>query len=65
MLKSITSAAAAECLRRAAEAREWAAASHNSAEKADLLDVAAGWVRLARSATPGSGFEDLKEASGW
>jgi hypothetical protein len=65
MLKSITSAAAPECLRRAAEARKWAAASHNSAEKADLLDVAAGWLRLARSGAPKPEFEDLKEASGW
>jgi hypothetical protein len=65
MLESITSPAAPECLRRAAEARKWAAASHNSGERADLLDVAVGWLRLARNSAPHREFKEFKEASGW
>jgi hypothetical protein len=49
MSGSPNSDAVDECLRRAAEARRLAAASRNFAQKADLFDVAQGWLRLAGS----------------
>jgi hypothetical protein len=62
MSGSPNSDAVDECLRRAAEARRLAAASRNFAQKADLLDVAQGWLRLAGSHEP---ERDLQKASGW
>jgi hypothetical protein len=47
MSGSLNTTAVSECLRRAAEARRLAAASRNPAQKADLLDVAQGWLALA------------------
>jgi hypothetical protein len=38
-----------EFYRRAAAARRFAAASHDPAERADLLEVARGWQRLSHS----------------
>jgi hypothetical protein len=47
MSESLAAIASSECLRLAAQARRLAAASRNPAQKADLLDVAHGWLALA------------------
>jgi hypothetical protein len=47
MSESLAAVAISECLRLAAQARRLAAASRDSDQKADLLDVAQGWLALA------------------
>jgi hypothetical protein len=47
MLESLAVVAISECLRLAAQARRLAATSRDPAQKADLLDVARGWLALA------------------
>jgi hypothetical protein len=47
MSDSLAAVAISECLRLAAQARRLAAASRDPDEKADLLDVAQGWLGLA------------------
>jgi hypothetical protein len=64
MSESLAAIAISECLRLAAEARRLAAASRDTAQKADLLDVAKGWLALA--GIHGE-LEDrqLKNVAGW
>jgi hypothetical protein len=47
MSESLAAVAISECLRLAAQAQRLAAASCDPAQKADLLDVAQGWLALA------------------
>jgi hypothetical protein len=47
MSESLAAVAISECRRLAAQARLLAAASRDPAQKADLLDVAHGWLALA------------------
>ena len=65
MSGSLAEVAISECLRRAAQARRLAAASRDPSEKADLLDVARGWLALA--GIPDGELEDgqLKNVAGW
>jgi hypothetical protein len=50
--RRVTSDQILECYRRAAEASHFAATSHNPREKADMLEVMQGWLRLSRNYEP-------------
>jgi hypothetical protein len=65
MSGSIAPSAIHECRRREAEARRFAAASRNAAEKADILEVAETWLKLARSSASDDEFKETAEVVGW
>jgi hypothetical protein len=64
MSESLAAVAISECLRLADQARRLATASRDPAQKADLLEVAQGWLALA--GIHGE-LEDrqLKNVAGW
>jgi hypothetical protein len=65
MSESLAAVAISECLRLAAQARRLAAASRDPAEKADLLDVARGWLALGGILDGELEREQLKKVAGW
>jgi hypothetical protein len=65
MSGSLDATAVSECLRRAAEARRLAAASRHPAQKADLLDVAQGWLALTGIHKGEVEDNQLKNVGGW
>jgi hypothetical protein len=65
MSESLAAVAISECLRLAAQARRLAAASRDSDQKADLLDVAQGWLALAGIHEGELEDGQLKNVAGW
>jgi hypothetical protein len=65
MSGAVDTVAVFECRRLAAQARRLAAASRDPAQKADLLDVAQGWLALADSHEGKIEDEQLKKVAGW
>ena len=64
MSKLLGANAISECLRRAAEARRLAGASRDPAQKADLIDVAQGWLALVGGHEGEPEYEQLKKVAG-